>query len=197
MDNDNTKARCDSCHTIIPTYDGVHVSYKRGGQFLCSKCYNETVSEHLGLNFKHISFDPITLRDKDDENHTFHFRTHVFGYNVSIEALEIKEGEPKGYEFAAHGSAEENLFHLFTKLFERMRRAMNRKHIENSDFTRYSITSEDIVRGHITWDDETEGEVPCLVVDGKELSWHEFGKMLMTYEGFHFKLEIFDRSEDK
>jgi hypothetical protein len=35
------------------------------------------------------------------------------------------------------------------------------------------------------------------VIDGKELSWHEFGRMLMTYEGLHYKLEIFEGSEEK
>ncbi len=58
-------------------------------------------------------------------------------------------------------------------------------------------TDKDIVRGHIAWDEEAGGELPCLVIDGKELSWHEFGRMLMTYEGFHFKLEIFEGSEEK
>ncbi|MHC4270656.1 MAG: DUF7713 domain-containing protein [Planctomycetota bacterium] len=34
-------------------------------------------------------------------------------------------------------------------------------------------------------------------MDGKEIPWHEFGKMLMTYEGFNFRLDIFDRFEEK
>lgn len=45
--------------------------------------------------------------------------------------------------------------------------------------------------------DDNGGEVPCLVIDGKELSWHEFGRMLMAYEGFHFKLEIFEGDEER
>jgi hypothetical protein len=32
--------------------------------------------------------------------------------------------------------------------------------------------------------------------DGKEISWRQFGQMLMTYEGFNFKLEIFDKSDE-
>jgi hypothetical protein len=116
---------------------------------------------------------------------------------VLIQALEIKDAEPKGYEFSIHGDAEEDLFGLFVKLVERIRRALSRRHIEANDLTRYRITHENIVRGHITWDDDTGGEIPCLVIDGKELSWYEFGRMLMTYEGFHFKLEIFERSEEK
>ncbi len=74
---------------------------------------------------------------------------------------------------------------------------LERKHIEPGDLTPYRITDEDIVRGHIAWDDDTGEELPCFVIDGKELSWHEFGRMLMAYEGFHFKLQIFGGSEEK
>jgi hypothetical protein len=34
------------------------------------------------------------------------------------------------------------------------------------------------------------------VIDGKKIKWDEFGRMLMTYEGFNFKLEIFDKSDE-
>lgn len=49
----------------------------------------------------------------------------------------------------------------------------------------------------IGWDpDNGASGPPLLVIDGKSLSWDEFGRMLMTYEGFNFRLEIFDRSEE-
>jgi len=191
------KRRCSNCGTEVSTYEGVYLSTADTTQFLCSKCYNESISEAIGLNFDHMSFHPIVLADRDGTDHTFHFQTRLFGDKVNIQALEIKEGEPRGYEFSVHGDAEDDLFDLFAKLVDRLRRELQRKHIEPSDLTPYSITDEDIVRGHITWDDETDGEVPCLIIDGKELSWHEFGRMLMTYEGFHFTLEIFGGDEER
>jgi hypothetical protein len=169
----------------MSTCDGVYLSNGDTSRLLCSRCYNESISEAIGLDFD------------DDENHTFHFQTRLFGDKVHIQALEIRDSDPKGYEFSVYGDAGDNLFGLFTKLVERMRRGMERRHIESNDLTRYKITDEDIVRGHITWDDDTDGEVPCLVIDGKELSWNEFGRMLMTYEGFHFKLEIFEGTEER
>jgi hypothetical protein len=44
--------------------------------------------------------------------------------------------------------------------------------------------------------DDYNGNPPLIVIDGREIRWDEFERMLMTYEGFHFKLEIFDRSEE-
>ena len=184
MNNNSTQIQCNSCGTAVQTYDGVYLSDEHTNRFLCSKCYNKTVSEIMGLNFDHLSFHPITLADKENENHTFHFQTRLIGDNVLIQALEIKDGEHKGYEFSVHGDAEDDLFYLFRKLIERVRRGLEQRHIESSDLTPYRITDEDIVRGYITWDDNTGGEIPCLVIDGKELSWHEFGRILMSYEGF-------------
>ncbi len=197
MNRNSTKEQCTDCGSETAVYDGVYLSTGDTSRFLCSACYNKSVSEAMGFNFDHLSFHPITLSDRDGDGHTFHFQTHLFGENVSIRALEIKEGVPKGYEFSLDGDAEGDLFGLFAKLIDRMKRELSRKHIEKSHLTRYIITNEDIVRGRITWDDDTGGEVPCLVIDGKELTWHEFGRMLMTYEGFHFKLEIFEGSKER
>jgi hypothetical protein len=41
-----------------------------------------------------------------------------------------------------------------------------------------------------------DGRVPLLVIDGCEISWEQFGRMLMSYEGWQFKLDIRDRSEE-
>jgi len=35
---------------------------------------------------------------------------------------------------------------------------------------------------------------PMVVIDGKALSWEELGRM--SYEGFQFKLNIYDISDD-
>lgn len=53
------------------------------------------------------------------------------------------------------------------------------------------------MRGHITSDLDGENDMPVVVIDGKEISWAEFGKMVSTYMGFNFKLELYDKSEEK
>jgi hypothetical protein len=35
-----------------------------------------------------------------------------------------------------------------------------------------------------------------IVIDGKGISWKEFGEMLMIYDGGNFKLQIFDPSDE-
>ena len=53
-----------------------------------------------------------------------------------------------------------------------------------------------MVRGRIEWDDDRGGRVPLLVIDGREIDWDEFGRMLMSFEGSQFKLNIADKSEE-
>ena len=38
--------------------------------------------------------------------------------------------------------------------------------------------------------------MPSVVVDGQEISWEEFGRMISSFEGWQFKLEILDRSDE-
>lgn len=197
MNSNPIQSLCDTCGTEVSSYSGVYFTKGNTRRFLCIRCYNESVSEAMGFDFEHLTFHPIVLADKDGENHTFHFQTRLLGYKVYIQAMEIRNNAPKGYEFSIYGNAEDDLFGLFTKLVERIRRELKQKHIEPGDLTRYIISDENIVRGRITWDDDAYGQIPCLVIDSKALSWHEFGRMLMAYEGFHFKLEIFGGDEER
>lgn len=48
----------------------------------------------------------------------------------------------------------------------------------------------------IEWDDDRGGRVPLLVIDGREINWDEFGRMLMSFEGSQFKLSIADKSDE-
>ena len=52
------------------------------------------------------------------------------------------------------------------------------------------------MRGRIDWDESAVERTPLLVIDGREISWNDFGRMLSAFEGWQFKLEIVDRSDE-
>jgi len=53
------------------------------------------------------------------------------------------------------------------------------------------------VRGYISSDFDRDPEpLPVVVIDGRELTWEEFGRMLLSFEGWQFRLEIIDRTEE-
>jgi hypothetical protein len=76
-----------------------------------------------------------------------------------------------------------------------MRRELGRRHLDR-DRGSWQIGSHGVVRARIEYDEDTDGRVPLLVIDARPISWNEFGRMLMTYEGWQFKLEIYDNSEE-
>lgn len=84
-------------------------------------------------------------------------------------------------------------------VYARMVKALSRKHIYLDENTKsWQITEDDIVRGNIICDSETGdwSRDSMIMIDGKGISWKEFGRMLMTYEGGNLKLQIFDNNDE-
>jgi hypothetical protein len=192
------KETCEGCGKDVPGYDTVHFTTGDTTQQLCIACYNTYIADRAGLDFQHATFDPVTLQDVDGHNHTFNFTVRLLGPKVSIEAFELLHDNPCGYQFMVLGDTEaDDVFELFGKLFERIRRALTWKHIEHNPDFGWRITDEQIVRGRISYDEHNaEDRLPCIIIDGKELSWRDFGRMLMSFEGWNLKLQIYDRSEE-
>jgi hypothetical protein len=185
---------CSACGANVSFYDGVSVGYEEGTKFMCSKCYNELMAEHLGLDYEHATFDPLTIQDLDGKPHTFQFRPHIFSDQLSLEAFEVEPDE--GYEFSVIADAEQDLFVTFQTLFERIRRELGRRHLE-PEGKGYRITQDDVVRGQITDDPDSFEQMPLLIIDGKTITWEALGRMVAPNSGFSFKLEIYDRSEER
>jgi hypothetical protein len=134
------------------------------------------------------------MSDAAGARRRFHFLVRHLGDRVALEAFEVRDGERGGYEFQIIDDAEVDLFELMARLSQRMRRALALRHLAD-DGGRLSI-AETSVRGRIGSDLDSDPRVPMLVIDGREVSWDQFGQMLMTFEGWRFKLELKDRREE-
>ena len=190
---------CDSCNSTLQAHNNITLTIGDSSQHLCTRCYNEVISEYHDVNFENVTFDPINLSDKEDIEHRFTFHTRLLGDKVAMEAFEELEGEQSGYQFQVIGRIEDDILSLYQSLYEKMKRGLEQKHIEPSDlrqWSEYNITDPGIVRARIT-SDIGDSTAPVVVIDGHEISWDEFGKMVATYMGFNLKMEIFDKSEEK
>jgi hypothetical protein len=191
------ETRCDSCARTTPDYDIVNYgSIEAGYRHLCSQCFNQEVAESAGLTgFENAKFEPVGLVDSSGEVREFHFRTYLFGTGVALDAFELCDGHPSGYRFQIIGDPEEDLLVLLGRLIEKMRRALSTKHLKNGEHG-LQISDDRVVCGRIAWDDARKGRVPLLIIDGREIGWEEFGRILMTFEGWQFKLTIRVKSEE-
>lgn len=189
--------RCSNCHRSVPNYDIINLgSIENGYRKLCGQCFNAEAAQLDGLErFEHLNFEPIRVVDCKGRAHDFHFRTHLFGAGVALDAFELRDGNPAGYHFQIiDNDPEADLMALFGRLVEKIRRALSIKHLKQGSLGLQ--VADQVVRGRIEWDEDEDGRVPLLVIDGREITWDQFGRMLMTFEGWQFKLEIFDKSEE-
>ena len=189
---------CEKCGKMVAPYQSVSLGSAEGKyQYLCMACTNADIAEQAGVNFKHPEYQPMALPDIDGIEHEFHFNTRLLGDRVVISALEIKDGEHRGYEFEVLGyDPEEDTLELYRLLLDRMRRGLMQRHLKVDKYGLH-IAKPDIVRARIDCDLDNPDNGPLLVIDGKEVAWDEFGRMLTTFEGFQFKMEIYDISEER
>ncbi len=189
--------RCQTCGRAIAGFESVHYGSIEGGyRDLCNRCFNQEVAMAGGIDFAHVQFEPLEIPDAVGETHRFHFEIRLLGDRVALNAFELVGGVPGGYEFQVLGDAEADLFELMGQMVPRIRRALARQHLKPEPHMPGLHIADFLVRGRITWDDNEDGRLPMLVIDGKEISWERFGRMMMGFEGWQFKLEIRDRSEE-
>jgi hypothetical protein len=130
--NRTQRTRCSKCRKIVPSYDTSNLgSIESGYRKLCGQCFNAESAKLGGLDrFEHLDFQPVRILDCEGQAHEFYFRTRLFLPGVALDAFELRDGEPAGYQFQIIGDPEEELVALFGKLIEKIRRALSIKHLK-------------------------------------------------------------------
>jgi hypothetical protein len=186
---------CQNCRREVPAFDIVHFgNMETGYRDLCSRCFNDQIAGGEALAPPLEAFQPIELTDARGLRHVFHLRLLDLGDRVTLDAFEMRDDERDGYQFQALGEAGVDPFELLARLLKRIRRALAQKHLVERG-QRWEIDDR-LVRGRITSDLDCPTSTPVVVIDGREISWNDFGEMLLAFEGWQFKLTIHDPSDD-
>lgn len=191
------KEHCESCGTAVAGYNSVLCGTTgERHRLLCTLCFNAEVARQHGLEeFENIQLDPVGLVDCVGDTHEFHFQTMLLGGLVSLRAFELNDGDHAGYQFQVVGDPEDDLFTLLGLLIQKIRKRLSVRHLAVIGGHGLQIV-DGTVRGHIESDEEEEGRVPLVIIDGQRISWDQLGQMVMSHEGWQFKLEIVDPSDD-
>ena len=197
IDEPARSMRCHTCGRAIAGFESVHYgSIDAGYRDLCNRCFNEEVASAGEIDFSHVQFEPLEIADAAGTAHRFHFEVRLLGDRVALEAFELVNDGPGGYQFQVIGDAEEDLFELMGKMVPRIGRLLAQQHLKTEAHISGLHIADLLVRGRITWDESEDGRVPMLVIDGREITWEQFGQMVMGFEGWQFRFEIRDQSEE-
>lgn len=195
--------KCTYCGAEVKNYNSIMMQSEDGYTKVCLHCYNKDMAESVGIDYDHIELQPILLKDMDGNEHKFEFTVRLMGDQLVLKTHEDTQDDVCAYEFSMIGDYEDSLFSLFASLYERMVNTLNTKHMyKDTETGRWQVQTgdggEDVVRGRIEPDMDSDDsiETPLIVVDGKKIPWEEFGRMLMPFEGFNFKLQIYDPSDE-
>jgi hypothetical protein len=100
----------------------------------------------------------------------------------------------RAYRFQLLGDPRSDPFELLGNLVQKMKRALAVKHLVED--AGHLVVAGTTVRGRIEWDGNENGRLPCVVIDGSRVDWSDLGAMLMAFEGWQFRIELIDPSEE-
>lgn len=192
-----SKIKCDRCGKS--THGMIILTGPSEVTNLCRDCHNEELAEAMGIeNFKDF-IKTYQVKDIDGELHVFEIEKQIFPMGIKWLANEIKNGEVEGYQFGFYAKLEDDPGECLQKLYCKINKGLSKKYVKKEQMeghTFYSLPEDKLV-GRIEWDDEFNGEIPKLVIDGKTYSWHQVGKMLMAFEGWNVVMKVREMGEDE
>ena len=177
---------CDICK-IEPA-----VIYVKGEGHFCLGCHNRKMAAQNGVDDAAFRYPAeASFTDKDGSLHFFHLTHMYIGSKIRWQAEEVG-GD---YEIVtleeANESPQAQIGRFFQKIADTLwNRTMSEYHTPLG--TVHSLEEH----GNIDIRYSTEKGEVCFVIDGRQVSLEELGRMLETYEGFTLQYQIRDKSED-
>ena len=164
---------------------------------LCDRCYDVRIAASTGWPRLPGPPGPETIAGPDGRLHRIVYRLWRSPGGVAVEAEE--DGEPfDGFYAEVVGPHEADPAPLVERTRAAIRRRIGRRDLERAPGRAHWIISDDDLLGRLVWNGNDDpfggGEPYDVVVDGRRLSWEEFGRALEPFEGWEFRLSF--RHED-
>lgn len=161
----------------------------------CDRCADRRISPAMGLPLLPDPPTPLVLTGPDRRRHTLVFRIWRAPTGICVELHETRRGGREGYQFAVLGAHDANVAELIDRVLEHARTEIGRCYLRRDrSLGGWQLGDDDQVAGRISYN--PNGGPPRVVIDGRELSWDEFGDALSSYEGWRFRLVIDERCDD-
>jgi len=164
---------------------------------LCDRCFDVRIAASTGWPRLPEPPGPETIAGPDGRLHRIVYRLWRSPGGVAVEAEE--DGKPfDGFYAEVVGPHEADPAPLVERTRAAIRRRIGRQDLKVGPGGPYWIISDDDLLGRLVWNGNDDpfggGEPYDVVVDGRRLSWEEFGRALEPFEGWEFRLSF--RHED-
>ena len=181
--------RCQRCGRVPSGFGMVVLSINEDepSQSLCRDCYKEFAANMLGIEDYKDFEKEVTFIDCDGIEHRFQIGKMINPTGICWEAVEFIGENKIGYSFEVHQDFEKDSNDALERLHKKIRKGLSKKFIRKEMFQGQELISikENIVEGRIEWDDRYSDRTPKFIIDGQEYSLEEFGRILMSCEGWN------------
>jgi hypothetical protein len=164
------------------------------GVLLCDRCLDRRVAVRTGLPELPEPPDAETYVGPDGRAHRMRFRLWRAPTGVVAEAEEDDQPPQEGYCADVLGGHDADVGELVDVLRARLAAEIGGLYLQPAEHRDGWELAGDEVAGRLVFDTDTRPY--SVVVDGRTLSWEEFGRALESFEGFRFRLVIGDTSDE-
>lgn len=165
---------------------------------LCRDCHNQMAADFLGVQLSPFASGIYEYSGRTRKKHKFMIEKLVVPTGIGYEAVEVTKNNAPGFKVAVLDGFDCDQEYLFYKLEARIKSELSKRYLETGTFPdgrKYTGLKDGVVVGRFEYDEKYDG-INKVVIDGQVFSWGELGRMLSAYEGFQFKLQIFDITDE-
>lgn len=173
---------CDGC-------GGAPIDIHDGDAALCDRCFSLRMSAEMGLPWLPNPPGPSSYPGPDGTMHRFRFRLWRSLSGIAAEAIEQGVPAGDGYRVKVFGSHAADPERLFTRLTVKLLARLARADLSTGP-SGWPMISGDALTGRLEWN-EDDGPYD-VIVDGRRLTWQEFGEALEPFQGWDFELRFVD-----
>jgi hypothetical protein len=155
----------------------------------CGGCFDEQISAATGWPRLPAPPQPRVVTGPDGRGHRLRFRLWRTPGGISAEAIEEAPDSDAddGFQLKVFGEHDADPAALLAELDDRVRAELGRRYLER-DRGRWQVAGLEVA-GRVSW---SEDGPPDVVVDGRRLSWEEFGQVVASFEGWWFRIAFGD-----
>jgi hypothetical protein len=156
----------------------------------CDSCADELISAATGWPRLERPPPAETYRGPNGVEHRMVYSVLRTPGGIEVLAEEDGWAVEDGYRLALVGAHDANVGSMFAQLRRMLREVIGRHYLERSTHRDGWIMRGMEIEGRLVWRDDRPGY--DVVVDGRRLSWEEFGAALEPFEGWTFRLSMRD-----